>query len=390
MVSKRYMRSFLFILLFISALNLHADSTDSTESTKKAVSLGDKIHVFKNKFYNYTGEELNNGPYDLIDILEEAIYTILTVPSIIINRCTGLKLIPLSIFLKDFDIDKIFCVNKLKLDSFEPKDSVCKVFWIGHSSLLINIGKRNILIDPVFEDTFFGVLKRIFPPGIERKNLPKIDLVLISHNHRDHLERSTIKYLSKQDKQPVALVPAGLSKFFIDNGFKKDRVIECLWGDIYENNRLKVTFLPAYHCSGRGISDFNKTAWGSWMIEYNKCLRHECLRHDSNFKLYFGGDSGYADHFSSIGQEFDNIDIAFLPVSPVSPKDLIRKQFHMTSKEVAMAFKDLGAKMLIPIHWGTFILGEDSRIDKSVKKIESLLPEGLKILTLGKAEEFVI
>jgi len=234
----------------------------------------------------------------------------------------------------------------------EPKSIEPKITWLGQASFLIQIGDLNIVTDPSFFD--LGLLcKRILPLGVDIKNFPKIDLVLISHNHRDHMNEQSLRELAKHN--PTFFVPSGDKKWFIKRNFKN--VHEFLWDESQPFNNVTSTFLKTKHWSTRNIIDANKSLWGSWIIEYK------------NHTIYFGGDSAYCSHYSEIADRYPKIDIALLPIGPVSMRHLIAEE-HVDAIEAGKAFLDLNAKHFVPMHWGTYPLAAES-IDAPVKQLQN-------------------
>ncbi len=237
----------------------------------------------------------------------------------------------------------------------KPQNSSSKpvITWVGHSSFLIQIGGINILTDPVFYD--LSVLyPRNFPPGISLENLPAIDVVLISHNHRDHLDLRSL--IALKSSSPVIFVPLKTKKLLKKHGLKN--VVEFEWGSSQEiknkeGESVKLTFLPTVHWTSRGMLDLNNFLWGSWLIDKD------------DFKIYFAGDSAYSDYYTEIAGKFPSIDVAIMPISPNKPRKLT-KHAHMSAGEAMQAFLDLGAKRIIPMHWGTFRLGLD-HFDEPIK-----------------------
>jgi len=232
-----------------------------------------------------------------------------------------------------------------------PSDSIT---WIGHSSFLINIAGKNILTDPIFGDLTW-LYPRLMSPGINLDYLPQIDVVLISHNHRDHMDKATLIGLKAKFPELKVLVPQGDKAWFIRHGFSNSSVNEYTWWEQQGyatwsknvNSTLLFTFLPAVHWSQRGIFDKNKSLWGSWLIQ------------GEGITIYFAGDTAYSNHFSIIGQEGFDIDIALMPIAPCEPRQWL-KQSHIGPEEAVRAFMDLNAKQFVPMHWGTFAFGIDS------------------------------
>jgi L-ascorbate metabolism protein UlaG (beta-lactamase superfamily) len=282
-----------------------------------------------------------------------------------------------------------------KYTSFELKEWVCNknliinsqnpvITWIGHSTFLIQIGKINILTDPVFGEISRFVPRLINNP-ISLNKLPRIDIVLISHDHMDHFDVKSLRLIQKDD--PIILLPAGAKRLL--KGFYLGKTFEMNWWENKGFNfvgleNLRISFLPAAHWSGRSLFSSNRALWGSWMIEYN------------GLKIYFAGDTAYEDHFKSIKYYYSSIDIALIPIGPENPR-LLMDDAHTGSYQAVRAFLDLDAKNFIPMHWGTFNLGLDDFFDPiNVLKsswdnsLDSLKGKRLCIMKFGESKEFVI
>jgi L-ascorbate metabolism protein UlaG (beta-lactamase superfamily) len=219
------------------------------------------------------------------------------------------------------------------------------VTWIGHATFLIQVGGLNILTDPLFGRPSF-LFPRLTPPGISLQALPPLDVILISHNHWDHMEAVALSFLQPllNERGGHVLVPEGDHHWFIKRGFKN--VVGASWWQQQVKGAITYTFLPAHHWSQRGLFDRNRSLWGSWLIQSTDCT------------LYFGGDSAYGDHFREIADEFSTIDCALLPIGPCEPRHAL-KHSHMNAEEAGQAFVDLKANYFIPMHWGTFNFGID-------------------------------
>ncbi len=216
------------------------------------------------------------------------------------------------------------------------------ITWIGHATFLMQLAGINIVTDPVFGH--LPLFKRLQPNGIEMEHLPCIDYVLISHNHRDHMDEVSLRMIAQKNSQVQFLVPQGLKKWF--DKTKIARVHEYMWWDTLHVGEVQFTFLPAHHWSQRGLFDFNTSLWGSWMIQ------------GLNQTIYFAGDTAYSHHFKAIAQEFPSISHALLPIGPCEPRRWMRHA-HMSAEEAGQAFLDLKAQTLVPMHWGTFRFGVD-------------------------------
>jgi len=228
--------------------------------------------------------------------------------------------------------------------------------FIGHSSVLIQLNGKNILTDPNYSDAVC-TRKRITKAGIDFDKLPPIDLVLISHNHYDHLDKGTIRALGPQ---PHYFVPLGLKNWFSKRNIRQVRELD--WWASGTFGDLRITLVPAQHFSKRGLFDLNATLWGGWVLEGK----------DSSF--YFAGDTGYFPGFSRIGQRFPHLDAAMLPIGSYDPPWFMRPM-HLNPEEALQAFMDLKAKYFIPIHWGTFKLSDEPldepliRLNKGVEEL---------------------
>ena len=259
---------------------------------------------------------------------------------------------------------RIFNKEKKKLDMSIPDDHVIEktkvlsdlesfkgddfIGWIGHATFLIKLGNTTIITDPVFSKNagplFFGP-KRFTEPALTLNEIPKTDLFLLTHNHYDHQDMSTIKRFPFKDTK--VLLPLKLGKYFTRNGYKD--VNEMDWYDeIKINEELQVTFLPAVHWSKRSLTDTNKTLWGNFLIEYK------------DKKILFACDTGVGNIYKEIGDKFGPIDLTLINIGaynfyPMTPyKD--KSAYHTNPEEALSIAKDLKSKKAIGMHWGTFVL----------------------------------
>jgi len=232
-----------------------------------------------------------------------------------------------------------------------------QVQWIGHASFLIQVNNMNILTDPVFYNLHGLLYPRKTLVGIDPDNLPHIDFVLISHNHRDHVDDKSLAVLKAH--QPIMLVPRGTKKYFENLGFHDVR--EHMWWEscsfAKDDYEVDFTFVPGVHWSGRTMLDVHTSLWGGWIIK------------TSESTLYFAGDSGFKEEiFKAIAEYAGTIDCALLPIGPCQPRELMCHS-HMSPEEAVRVFKVLDANLFIPMHWGTFGLGPDV-FDTPVKELD--------------------
>ncbi|MFX3630004.1 MAG: MBL fold metallo-hydrolase [Ectobacillus sp.] len=244
------------------------------------------------------------------------------------------------------------------------------ITWIGHATFFIQTNGLNILTDPVWSN--IKMFSRLTNPGLDLKDLPPIDIVLISHSHYDHLDFPTIRQLNSD---ALYLVPTGLKKLFTQKGFF--RVQEYHWWEQATIDEVSFHFVPAQHWTRRTLLDTNSSHWGGWVI-HNQAL---------NETIYFCGDSGYFRGFKEIGRRFD-IDIALMPIGAYEPIWFM-KEAHMSPEESIQAYIDLNAKHFVPMHYGTFALADETPQEAITRLREhwnafSLPEEQLHILFLGQ------
>jgi N-acyl-phosphatidylethanolamine-hydrolysing phospholipase D len=221
-----------------------------------------------------------------------------------------------------------------------------KITWLGHAACLIQTGGLNILTDPIFSERcspvqFIGP-RRVTPPPLAPENLPAIDYVVISHNHYDHLDFSSVRRLGNT---VMWLVPLGIKRWLEKREISN--VVELDW---WENAELesggKTICLPAKHFSNRTLWNQNRTLWASWLLEVG------------GQRIYFSGDTGYEQHFAEIGAELGPPDLAILPIGAYRP-EWFMLPMHLNPEQAVQAHLDLGAQRSVGVHWGTFILSDE-------------------------------
>ena len=242
--------------------------------------------------------------------------------------------------------------------------------WIGHASFLIQLGGKSMLIDPVMSPSL-GWIKRNVPPGLDWPALPKIDLVLITHNHRDHMDTWTLKRLGPD---PVYVVPQGLGAWFKRAGMR--RIVEMAWWQQQEIEGVNVTFVPSEHWSRRYFTDINASWWGGYVLERG------------GLRVYHSGDSGWFNGFEMIGERCGDIHAAMLPIGAYAPRWFMSRQ-HISPEEAVRAFTALKANSFVAMHWGTFKLS-DEPLDEPPKLLhaawdkENLPKSSLNIPAIGE------
>lgn len=258
---------------------------------------------------------------------------------------------------------------KPNMESFvEPSDDV-KVIWFGHSTVLLNIDGKIVLVDPVFSGSgsaspFSFMMKRFQAPVMELSELPPVDYIVISHDHYDHLDMESIKFF--KEKKTLFLAPLGVGSHLIGWGIDSKRITELDWWQTHQQDGIEFTATPAQHFSGRvGFHD-NSTLWASWVLKTEK------------HNIYFSGDSGYDVHFKEIGDKYGPFDLAFIENGQYNVK---WKEVHMLPEETLKAFYDLKAKRLFPIHWGMFELAFHSWYEPIQKISEMTWDKGVKLVS---------
>ena len=235
--------------------------------------------------------------------------------------------------------------------------------WIGHSTFIIKANNLTILTDPVFSDRAspfrrFGP-KRLIPPSISLEELPKIDVVTISHNHYDHLDIRSLKKLSKINPDLIFLIPKGDLDIF-----KKRRITnvkEFVWWEDIIIDEFTFTFTPVQHWSARGLFDRNESLWGGWFIK------------GKEFSIYHAGDTGYSKDFVKTKEKLGSPKYAFIPIGAYDP-EWFMSESHVNPEDAIRIMNDLDAEYSFGMHWGTFTLtAEDTtapreRLKKSLKR----------------------
>ena len=252
------------------------------------------------------------------------------------------------------------------------------ITWVGHATMLAQIGGLNVITDPVFSDrvsplSFIGP-KRHVPAGLSLAQLPHIDLVLISHNHYDHLDDASVRALAAQKGgSPLFVVPLGIKAWMAERAI--DNVVELDWWQPHSvaspTGPVDVVLTPVQHWSGRGLNDRLATLWGGYAV----------FAPDQH--LFFSGDTGYSKDFNDIREHFaqrqrdgGGFDIALIAVGAYEPRWFMTSQ-HVNPAEAVQIHLDLGAKRSVGVHWGTFQLTDEALDEPPQQLAQARAAKGL-------------
>ncbi|OKP67917.1 MBL fold metallo-hydrolase [Paenibacillus sp. P3E] len=276
-----------------------------------------------------------------------------------------------------------------KLDYLIKNRLDTTITWIGHSTFLLQYEGMNIITDPVWAQRL-GFEKRICQPGIPLSGIPPVDLILISHSHYDHLHLASIRKLYRAGTTLV--VPVGLKRKMVRKGFAN--CLEMQWWEELTLGAVKLTFVPTQHWTRRTPFDTNTSHWGGFVLqpaEPGKHPRGDGAAHELPPNLYFAGDSGFFPGFKEIGSRF-KLHVALMPIGAYEPEWFMSSQ-HVTPEEAIQAFMDVGAELMVPMHFGTFRLADDTAREALDRMEQARLAHGIdgkRIRTLAYGETLIV
>lgn len=249
---------------------------------------------------------------------------------------------------------------KIHLPPPPKDDSTLHVTFINHVTFLIRTQNWSLITDPHFSlrASPFSILgpKRVCKPGIELSEIPQIDYQLISHNHYDHMDLKSLKWIQKK-YQPKIFAPLKNGDYMAKKGIHGTHEMD--WWQSHEVDGLKITLVPAQHWSARSLNDRNHMLWGGFVIEFAK------------HKIFFAGDTGYADHFKEINMRLGDMTISLLPIGAYEPRWFMHKH-HMNPEDAVIAHQDLNSQFSIGMHFGTFRLTNEG-IDDPIHDLSAAL-----------------
>jgi len=274
---------------------------------------------------------------------------------------------------------KEIIVKKLDSITIENHNSgITQLTWFGHSAFLLEMDGKKILIDPMLGESpsphpLIGTKRYSKELPIEIEKLPFIDVVILSHDHYDHLDYGSIQKLKVKVGQYYT--PLGVGNHLVEWGIDKGKIKELNWWESIEFNGIKYVCTPARHFSGRGLFDRATTMWCSWVIK------------GKNENIFFSGDSGYDTHFKKIGEKYGPFDISLMECGQYHED---WKLFHMMPEETVIAAIDLKSKLALPIHWGAFTLALHDWTDPIERIIKKANELKLPITTPKIGESIII
>ena len=237
--------------------------------------------------------------------------------------------------------------------------------WIGHETVLLRVDGLTILTDPNWSERASPLSwagpRRLVPPGLPFEELPRVDVVIISHDHYDHLDLDTVQRLAAEH-DPLFVVPLGLKAWFADNGIA--RVEERDWWQRVELRGVAFVCLPAQHFSQRTLWDSSRRLWATWAVV------------GASRRFYFSGDTGYFPAFKEIGERLGPFDLAAVAIGAYLPEEIMRA-VHVTPEEAVQVAEDLRARVLLGVHWGTFDLAEEPLGEPPMRMLAEAARRGL-------------
>ena len=250
---------------------------------------------------------------------------------------------------------------------FSTPAAGARVTWLGHATFLVQTPRLNFLTDPHFSGRAspfsFAGPKRFVAPPVSVPELPPIDVVVISHNHYDHLDTTSVKALANhQGGSPLFLVPLGLESWMNSKGI--DNAIEMDWWQSRDLAGATITMVPVHHWSARGLGDRNQTLWGGWTLA------------SDDFNFFFAGDTGWSDDFADIGKRLGPFDLSAIPVGAYEPRWFMKEQ-HVNPSEAVDIHLAVGSEFSIGMHWGTFQLTDEPYEQPVTDLADALVEKGV-------------
>ena len=259
------------------------------------------------------------------------------------------------------------------LARYQASSDPHRLTWIGHACFLLTLGKVRVLTDPYMSPYASPVpmktTRRLVPPAITEERLPVVDVILVSHNHYDHLDTVSLKRLARRNPAAEVVVPLGLRPLLQKAGFRY--ITELDWYDSCSAAGLEIQALPAIHTSKRGLGDTNHTLWCGFRIA------------DGDKSAYFAGDTAYGEVFREIGQRCGGFDIGLVPIGAYQPR-MLMKPVHCTPEEAIAIGRDIGAAHLVGMHWGTIRLTTEPMLEPRDRFLEAADTLSRQVMKIGE------
>ena len=373
-----YSTLWIMLLVLSGCQNANTHNTDKDRALIKSgagsKNISKKNHYTKDGFKNLYVEDNDKNFFDFLEmrLLGDEEWA---------DHASLANQVP----IQTVDIKRLKVKNNAQSEADLPL-----VTWLGHSMFLVQHNRLTLLTDPIFSNRAsplsFAGPKRYVEHAMNYADLPNIDIVVISHNHYDHLDNDTIKQLathSALQTSPIQFyVPLGVKAHLIDEGVNPNDVTEMdWWNKATAKNSFssaEIQALPSQHWSGRGLSDRLQTLWASWSINFG------------NFTVWFAGDTGYNDiQFKQIGNALGKIDLALIPIGGYAPRWFMQK-YHLNPSEAVTIHTDVNATKSIGMHWGTFPMtaeepGEPVTVLAQGKQAKEINNDSFITLSIGES-----
>lgn len=257
---------------------------------------------------------------------------------------------------------------------FLQNDDINRFIWFGHSTLLMRVGQQTVAVDPVLGKSVSPLvvnMRRFQEPAAAVNEWPQVDVILLSHNHYDHLEEKTLKQFAGTSTRFI--VPLGVGEYLKPLGISAEKITELDWWQSLDNQNVRYTLVPAWHNTGRGFRDNDKSFWGGYIIQ------------QADDTVYYSGDSTYGAHFAEIARRFPNIGLAFIENGQY---DRRWPNNHMTPELTVQAAVDLQAHRVVPIHWGAYTIAFHPWNEPVQRSIPLLREKDIQPLTPYQGQVF--
>ena len=262
---------------------------------------------------------------------------------------------------------------KLTKSDFPEKPDMLSVYWLGHSSAIVELNGVRMVIDPVFGNAgpFPGITVRYDEAPMKRGDMPDVDFVVLTHNHYDHLEYATMRYFRKKNVQFI--VPLGVDVILKGWGIPEEKICTLRWNESFSGKGIEITALPTVHYSSRSWNDRDATLWVSYVLS------------GGGKKLYWSGDSGYGSHFAEAGVKYGPFDLACIEIDGWNPR---WAEIHLFPEEVIQACLDVNAKIILPTHWAVFDLAMHPWNESIQKVVDLAQKENILVATPLMGEKY--